>query len=40
VQVAKVDWKTKTIAMLAPLFKQEVVSLLTNNQEQHLFTVI
>jgi hypothetical protein len=40
VQVAKVDWKTKTIAMLAPLFKQEVMNLLVNNQEQHLFTVI
>jgi hypothetical protein len=40
VPVARVDAKTKNIFMIAPIFRQEVLALLTNNQEQHLFTVI
>jgi hypothetical protein len=40
VPVARVDAKTKNIFMITPIFRQEVLALLTNNQEQHLFTVI
>jgi hypothetical protein len=39
--VAKItDFKTKTISMLAPIFKQELVDLLTSYQEQHIFKIV